>query len=178
MSALNILGKIIGIEAASLTQLQRVLIVTDGTLSDILEAAFLERIRLVKLSQESVLSTRWDAQLNARQGEAFLERKILLQGEKSNKNYVYAESAIALNRLPARFNDELVKSDTPLGLLWLEHKLETFKELLEVRYEPAAERGRHFNCNASDMLLGRSYRVLSAAIPVMIISECFPARMA
>ena len=57
MPALSVLEKLGGIKASSLTQLQRVLIITDGTLSEILEAAFLERIRLVKISQEVVSST-------------------------------------------------------------------------------------------------------------------------
>jgi chorismate-pyruvate lyase len=59
VSALDILEKT-GVEPGALTQLQRILVVTDGTLSDILEAAALERIRLVKLSQETVPSTRSD----------------------------------------------------------------------------------------------------------------------
>jgi chorismate-pyruvate lyase len=174
VSALNILEKLGGVEASSLTQLQRVLIVTDGTLTEILEAAFLERIRLVKISQEIVSFTTPHAHVDYAQGEAFLERKILLQGTKSTKNYVYAESVIAINRLPPRFHEELVRSDTPLGQLWLEHRLETFKELLEVRLERAGERGKHFNCDASGMLLARTYRVSSAAVPVITITECFP----
>jgi len=174
VSALSVLEKLGGIKASSLTQLQRVLVITDGTLTEILEAAFLERIRLVKISQEVVSSTASDAHLNPANGEAFLERKIILQGTKSNKNYVYAESVIAIDRLPPRFHDELVHSDTPLGQLWLEHRLETFKELLEVRYEKAGERSKHFHCDASGMLLARTYRVSSAAVPVMTITECFP----
>ncbi len=174
MSALNILEKLVSIESRSLTQLQRILIVTDGTLTEILEAAFLERIRLVKISQETVSTTTSDAHLVPVRGEVFLERKILLQGTKSNKNYVYAESVIAINRLPPRFDEELVRSDTPLGQLWLEHRLETFKELIGARYERAGERSKHFSCDASAMLLARAYRVSSAAVPVMVISEYFP----
>jgi chorismate-pyruvate lyase len=174
VSALSVLEKLGGIKASSLTQLQRVLIITDGTLSEILEAAFLERIRLVKISQEVVSSTASDAHLNPANGEAFLERKIILQGTKSNNNYVYAESVIAIDRLSPRFHHELVHSDTSLGRLWLEHRLETFKELLEVQYERAGERSKHFHCDTSGMLLARTYRVFSAALPVMTITECFP----
>jgi chorismate-pyruvate lyase len=173
MSALDILKKLEGVDAGSLNPLQRILIVTDGTLTEILEAAFFERIRLIKVAQQAISSTADHVLLMCDQGEALLERKILLQGEKSSKNYVYAESIIAVNRLPPSFRDALLHSDTPLGRLWIEHKLETFKELLKVRYECAGERSQFFNCDNSDMLLARTYRVSSAATPVMLISEYF-----
>jgi chorismate-pyruvate lyase len=76
--------------------------------------------------------------------------------------------------LPPRFDDELVRSNTQLGQLWLEHRLETFKELIEARYEPAGELSTHFSCAASAMLVARTYRVSSASAPVMVISEYFP----
>jgi len=177
MSALDVLEKLKGIEASSLKPLQRVLIITDGTLTEILEANFLERIRLIKVSQQTISSTAAHAQLIPSPGELLLERKILLQGEKSNRNYAYAESIIAINRLPTSFRNELFSSNIPLGRLWLEHKLETFKELLEVRCEQANELCKHFNCKNSDMLLVRTYCVFLAAMPVMLISEYFPVDM-
>jgi chorismate-pyruvate lyase len=174
MSTLDVLEKLEGIEVCSLSPLQRVLIITDGTLTEILEAAFLERIRLVKIAQQTVPSTTAHIQLAPAPREFFLERKILLQGTKSNKNYVYAESIIALDRLPASFRNDLINSDTSLGRLWLEHKLETFKELLEVKCERANDLCEHFNCKKSDMLLVRTYQVASTAVPIMLISEYFP----
>jgi len=175
MSALDVLEKLKGIEARSLNPLQRILVITDGTLTEILEAAFFERIRLIKISQQIVPSTAAHAQLAPAPGKNLLERKILLQGTKSNKNYVYAESTIALDRLPTSFHDALTHSDTSLGRLWLEHKLETFKELLEVKQEQANELSKHFHCEVSQMLLVRTYRVISAGAPIMVISEYFPS---
>ena len=55
-----------------------------------------------------------------------------------------------------------------------QHRLETFKELLELQYERADERSKHFNCDVSAMLLARTYGVFSAGVPVMTITECFP----
>jgi chorismate-pyruvate lyase len=174
ISTLDILEKLEGIEANSLNPLQRILIITDGTLTEILEATFLEQICLIKIAQQTIAPTAAHVQLAPVSGDIFLERKILLQGVKSSKNYVYAESIIALNRLPPLFGKELMNSNTSLGRLWLEHKLETFKELLEVRQEKADDLSKHFNCKTSDILLVRTYRVISAAAPIMIISEYFP----
>ena len=52
MSAIDILARLNGFDVKSLDPLQRVLLVTDGTLTEILEANFFERIRLVKVSRE------------------------------------------------------------------------------------------------------------------------------
>jgi chorismate-pyruvate lyase len=176
MSALDVLETLEGIEAGSLNPLQRILIITDGTLTEILEANFLERICLIKVSQQTISSTAVHTRVAPHPGEALLERKILLRGQGSNKNYVYAESIIAINRLPTSFRNELMNSDVSLGRLWLEHKLETFKELPEVKCVQAGKLCEHFDCENSDMLLMRTYYVFLATMPVMVISEYFPVR--
>lgn len=174
MSAIDVLTKLDGFDVSSLDPLQRVLLVTDGTLTEILEANFFERISLVKISQEVTSATASHALLDPRPGEAVIERKILLQGERSHRNYAYAESLIAVDRLSRSFRDELLNSSTPLGRLWLEHKLETFKELAEVRWQRADRLCDYFECADSAPLLVRTYRVFSFTRPVMVITEYFP----
>jgi len=174
MSAIDVLTKLDGFDVSSLDPLQRVLLVTDGTLTEILEANFFERIRLVKISQEAISATGSYALLDPRPGEGLIERKILLQGEKSHRNYAYAESLIAVDRLSRSFRDELLNSTTPLGRLWLEHKLETFKELPELGWHRADHLCHYFECADSAPLLVRTYRVFSFTRPVMVITEYFP----
>jgi chorismate-pyruvate lyase len=175
MSAIDILEKLEGVEAYSLEPLQRVLLITDGTLTEILEAMFLERIRLIKVFQQSISAAAAPARLAPDPKETLLERKIILQGIKSNRNYVYAESVIAIERFDPLFRDALLNSDIPLGRLWVEHKLETYKELLDVRCQRANDLCQYFKCEASTLLLVRTYCVFSAAKPVMIISKHFLA---
>jgi len=176
MSAIDVLASLSGLDVNSLEPLQRVLLVTDGTLTEILEANFFERIRLVKVSQRVISATASHALLDPNPGEVLIERKILLQGEGSRRNYAYAESLIAVDRLGSSFRDELLDSDTPLGRLWLEHKLETFKELQEVRCRRANGLSHYFECADGALLLDRTYRVFSASRPVMVITEYFPVK--
>src|SRR5271167_196927 len=174
LSAIDILASLNGFDVKSLEPLQRVLLVTDGTLTEILEANFFERIRLVKISQRVISATASHVLLEPDPGEALIDRKILLQGEESHRNYAYAESLIAVDRLGQSFHDQLLDSNTPLGRLWLEHKLETFKELKEGRSQPASGLSHYFECSEAAPLLVRTYRVFSAAKPVMVITEHFP----
>jgi len=174
MSAIDVLASLNGFDVNWLEPLQRVLLVTDGTLTEILEANFFERIRLVKISQNVISATASHGLLDPNPGEVLIERKILLQGEGSHRNYAYAESLIAVDRLDPSFRNELLDSDTPLGRLWLEHRLETFKELHEVRCQRANALCQYFECDDATPLLVRTYRVFSGSRPVMIITEHFP----
>jgi chorismate-pyruvate lyase len=164
-----------GIEWHALDPLQRVLLVTDGTVTAILEAAFLESIQVVKLTQEVVKATRSHALLQSSPGEAIVERRVLLRGAATGRNYVYAESLIAVSRMGPAFCRLLFDSDTPLGQLWLDQKLETYKEIVEMRGVAGGPEAEYFEGGGSEILM-RKYRVYSGGIPVMIISEHFPRK--
>ncbi|HEX4080064.1 MAG TPA: chorismate pyruvate-lyase family protein [Rhizomicrobium sp.] len=176
MSALDVLDGIPGIEARTIDPLQRILLITDGTLTEMLEANFLERIELVKLSQRMVEARTSQARLVASPRESLLERRILLRGSPSGKTYVYAESIIAVERLSAAFRDELLHSDVSLGRLWQKHRLETYKQLATVSCSPAGALAIHFGCAENSPLLSRSYHVFCDGRPTMLISEYFPAQ--
>ena len=174
MSTIDLLEKLKDMGIGSLDPLQRILLIADGTLTEILEAAHLEPIQLVKIAQERVPATTAHAALVPTLHENMLTRKILLQGRQSGKPYVYAESVIAVERLSPAFQDELLNSDIPLGRLWLKHRLETFKELPVFSRQPADDLGTHFGPAAPASLLARNYRVFSGGKPVMLIGEYFP----
>jgi chorismate-pyruvate lyase len=162
-------------DASSLDLLQRVLLVSDGTLTDTLEAAFLEPISLRKIAIQVVPARRALPELDVLAGEQLMERKSLLCGESSGRAYVYAESVLVLDRLPSRFREELVESDMPIGRLWSEHKLETWKELLTMSRHPMCGLAAHFQTAPESDCLVRSYRVISGGRPLMAITEHFPA---
>jgi chorismate-pyruvate lyase len=174
-SQIRKLGPLDGIAWHTLDPLQRVLLVTDGTVTAILEAAFLESIQVVKLTQEIVQATRSHALLQSSPEEAIVERRVLLRGVVTGRNYVYAESLIAVNRMGPAFCRLLFDSDTPLGQLWLDQKLETYKEIVEMRSAAGGPGAEYLEGDGSEILM-RKYRVYSGGIPVMIISEHFPRK--
>ena len=173
-SATDLLAKLKGLDISSLEPLQRVLLVTDGTLTEILEAAFLERIQLVKVLQQVVSSHEC---LEWEDNEPVIERGVLLRGERSRRNYVYAKSLIAIDRLQPAFRQDLLEANIPLGRLWLEHKLETYKEIIDVRSQSVGKLSCYFECLDAAVLLIRSYRVFCARQLTMIITEHFPVGM-
>jgi chorismate-pyruvate lyase len=162
------------IDLSTLHSFCRVLLTTDGTLTEILEAYFLERIQLVKVS-EVLLSTAHSIPiLDVRPGDEIIERKILLQGAHSKINYVYAESTIVVNEIAIELRHDLLHSKTSIGRLWIEHKMETFKEMVDVCRENAGTTARFFGVDFETPILSRTYRVFSNRKPVIMITEKFP----
>ncbi|MEH2232810.1 MAG: chorismate pyruvate-lyase family protein [Nostoc sp.] len=162
------------IEPLKLSSFQRILLTTDGTLTEILEAYLLEKIQLVKLSEKVVKNTKYIPALDLDIGTQVIERKILLQGKISLNNFIYAESTIVPERLDTKLKDRLIKSQEPMGRVWLEHKLETFKEIIDSAIETAEDLSEFFNIAREDKMLSRTYRVFSNKKPIIMITEKFP----
>jgi chorismate-pyruvate lyase len=162
------------IEPSKLSQIQRIILIADGTLTKILEAFLFEKINLVKISEELIKSNFDIAPLAVKANEEIIIRKILLQGKDSKTNWIYAKSIIAIGRLSEEHRNKLINSMQTIGKLFLENRTETFKEIIDIQKEPARNMSNYFNITSSDNMLSRTYRVFSHGKPIMIITEKFP----
>jgi len=165
-------------DARSLGLIQRVMLATDGTLTDTVQAIFNEPIGLKKLTISVAPSREPIDVLALEAGEPIMERRVLIFGETTGRTYVYAESILAVRRLPESFRAALLTSNEPLGRLWSRHKLETWKDLLSVTSGPPRHPDSFFSVNDSRELITRTYRLLSGGHPLMRITEYFPAAYA
>ena len=78
------------------------------------------------------------------------------------------------DRLDPKFKDQLLNSAKPIGKLWLEYRVETFKEIVDLSQELAGNLAEDFKINKDENLFSRTYRVFSQNQPVMMITEKFP----
>ncbi len=157
-----------------LSPFQRILLTTDGTVTEILEAQFYEQIDLVKLFQETRITAIDIPYLEIKSGTEVLVRKILLRGKDSIKNYIYAESILVPKHLDSSLQTGLHSTDKPIGRLMIESKTETFREILSCKKENADELAEHFGQSQTSILISRTYRILSDHKPVILITEKFP----
>lgn len=162
------------IDPSRLSTFQRIILTTDGTLTEILEAYLYEKIKLVKLAEAFIPLAEDLSLLQVETGTPVIERRILLQGKISHRNWVYAESVIIPDRLDERYRERLLKSEESIGRLWLEHRVETFKEIVDSCREVAGSQAEYFRIHPTDLLLSRTYRVFSHGQPIMLITEKFP----
>lgn len=164
------------IDPSSLSTFQKILLTTDGTVTNILEAYTQEQINVIKLAETLVSAVEEIPVLEAKRGVQVIERKILLQGNISRKNYLYAESIIVPDRLEESFQDALLNSRAPIGKLLLQYQVETFKEIVDTGTAAIGKLAEYFPTTKEDKMLFRTYRVFANRQPVMMITEKFPEK--
>jgi chorismate-pyruvate lyase len=157
------------LEDASLSLLQKALLVTDGTLTQLLEVFTGETIRVRKLGQS--VGQGGPALLAVGADEPVISRRILLCGDR--RAYLHAESWLVPARMPADLRDSMQATDTPIGQLWKAARLETFREIVDFRRETSPEISGLLGSGAG--ILARSYLVNTAGRPMSLIVERFPA---
>ena len=164
-----------GIDPKSLPVLQRLVLTADGTVTDLLEAYCGERMLVTVLRQEVVglatVEPHHKARLGAGDG---LRREIVLRGETSGRCQIYADSIIALDRIPVLVRDGLIEKAKGIGHLLLEHRIHTFKEIVECRRETAGSLAKLFEIAEDATLLSRTYIVFMDRVGSMLITEKIP----
>lgn len=155
------------------TRFQRVLLGTDGTVTNILEAYADEPVEVVKLLQVFDTANGGDADLLVADDEV-LRRRVLLRGTRTHRCLLYAEAVVVLHRVDPVVLDGLIQTDKPVGVLLKEARTETFREILHIDREPAAATAEHFGIDATAELICRTYRIMAGRRPIILITEKFP----
>lgn len=158
-----------------LTRFQRILVGTDGTVTHILEAFADEPIEARKLSQELDAAGPGEAPLELPVASPVLRREVVLRGQRSGRNLLYAQAVVVAARVHLDLLNALLSTDVPIGRLLAQHRVETFREILSVTQEPAGACAAHFGIGPTDELVCRTYRIVSRGQPIMLITERFPS---
>lgn len=153
-----------------LSLFQRVLLATDGTVTDLVALYAGEPIRVQKLEQ-SIRHELCDV-LECAAPTALLHRSILLCG--TAKNFLYAESVFVLHRLAPSMQQQMLETDRPIGLLWKQERLESFREAFDQTIAPCARIARHFDVAEATPFVSRTYVVHHARRPLGMITERWP----
>ncbi|MEH2144297.1 chorismate--pyruvate lyase family protein [Nostoc sp.] len=159
---------------AVLSSFQKILLTNNGTITDLIEIYTGESIKVKKLSEKIIKLNNALLPMQLDNNTKVLDRKILLQGGVSGRNYIYAESSIVLERLDKQVRQDLLTTTKPIGKIWLENKVGIFKENLEIGRLPAQELAPYFNIAPDANLLFRTYCVVSNQKYTMMITEKFP----
>jgi chorismate-pyruvate lyase len=147
---------------------------TDGTVTRLLEAYVGEPIVVTKILQAFDTADDGDEDLDLPSGTRVLRRRVLLRGGRSGQTWLYAEAVVAPARLPGTLLERLLCTDEPIGVLLAEDRTETFREILRVNREPAGSCGAYFGCGGDAEIFARTYRIVTAGQPMILITEKFP----
>lgn len=156
------------ISLADLPALLRTLLVTDGTVTKVLEAFFWEPVNVNALKLEVSCAPQAIPWLNLARGEEILSRHVELRGARSGNAYAGAFSVVKLTAFDRDLRDALVHGSVGIGVLLRESGLETYREILAVGVEPTTAG------EARELRVYRTYRITRAKQPVILIRESFP----
>jgi len=176
------------LDLASLPPVLRTLLTTDGTVTETLAALHGEEVGVRVLEQGYVPQAEDEAPELAPAGTRVvarvLDRTIVLVGAESGRAYTVARSRIVPEALPAGLQAGLLERREPIGKLMLEHRLETFREIVDCGRCPAGRAPRlgetapgALGISADAPVAWRTYRVISGGRPVMSITEVFPENL-
>lgn len=155
---MNTLDILRGLEKEKkLSSLERVLAVTDGSVTHMLEAHF-GPVRIRTLSQEVKEAGVLANELNVAKTDSVNFREVEIV-DQFGRVLVRARSWTPLKRLEPEFKDDLMKADVPIGKLLVKHHIEARRELLDAR----VERGR----------IVRTYDIIRNGEVLMRVEERF-----
>jgi chorismate-pyruvate lyase len=155
------------IPLAELPPLLRTLLVTDGTVTKVLEAYFWEPVDVRAEYLEVVRAERPIPWLNLDANQQVLARRVQLIGEQSGTLYAEAFSVVRLDELDPGLQQSLVEGSVGIGVLLRESGLETYREIMTVGVEPGAD-------GQGGEWVYRTYRITCDKKPVILIRESFP----
>ena len=158
----------------TLSPFQRALLVIDGTVTKFIEAYTMEPVAVVRLSQEEVELSEEHRWLEAPRGTVVVARQVLLRGKYSRTFYAYAVSLIVRDRIRATMRERLDLDGESLGRILLSQRTESRREVLWYGRERVSDLPETVRREYEGDFISRTYRVIAAGLPMMMITERFP----
>jgi beta-ribofuranosylaminobenzene 5'-phosphate synthase len=159
-----------------LSPVQKILLGTDGSVTQLLESVTGHPVSVRTREQEVVKADTLAAErLNITPGDAVNHRIVELLDAATGEVLVYAESQTPVARLAPEFRDDLMKADIPIGRIIERHHIEARREILTARVTPAKDDvSGIFSICRNEPLLMRQYQIIHGGKPLIFIEEQFP----
>ncbi len=162
---------------SALTLFQKILLATDGTVTDLLSLYTGHTIHARKINHaigvnQNVHAKAIASGLRCDSAATLLHRKIVLGSP--TEDLLYAESFFIFDRFSARIQKALVETEQPIGWLWKEEKLEMYREVVDVRLETSPEISNLLSVAPETLLVTRAYLIYNQQQHLGVINETFP----
>lgn len=163
-------------QAGRISPVQKFLLGTDGSVTQLLESITGKKVIIRTLVQKIMPADPAAAEnLNISEGDPVNYRVVEIGTGKGGEVLIYAISHTPVNRLSPEFRDDLLKADIPIGRIIKQHHIEARREILNARVSPATEDAeRVFGICKCEPVLSRQYRIIHDKKPLIFIEEQFP----
>jgi chorismate-pyruvate lyase len=158
-----------------LSDVERILVVSDGTFTYQLETFVREPIGVEILSNQLSPLSQNDAQLlSCSKGNLAWDRRTLLRGRISGAAFSYATSLINDEGLNPDFRAELRVTQSGIGHIMAKYRMGTFRELLTYHCDTKPDYGHYLTNFKDSTFLSRTYRIVFEGRPIMVVTENIP----
>jgi beta-ribofuranosylaminobenzene 5'-phosphate synthase len=166
----------IEVSSGSLSSFQILLLLTDGSVTTLLEAITGDEVIVKTLSQTVIPADEPIASLLAvRPGAAVNYRVVDLKNRRTGEVLISAISHTPLERLEPGFKDDLMRADIPIGKILKLHNIEARREISDIQaFSADASIATRFGVTAGTPFLSRNYLIIRHDKPFMAIEEMFP----
>jgi beta-ribofuranosylaminobenzene 5'-phosphate synthase len=163
-------------EVGRISPVQKFLLGTDGSVTQLLESVTGKKVVIRTLVQRVEPADRKTADnLSIAEGDPVNYRIVEIRTGDTGDVLIYAISHTPLSRLSPEFRDDLMKADIPIGRIIQQHHIEARRQILNARVIPATEEtGRVFSIARNEPVLSRQYQIIHSGKPLIFIEEQFP----
>jgi beta-ribofuranosylaminobenzene 5'-phosphate synthase len=159
-----------------LSPVQKMLLGTDGSVTNLLEVITGSAIEIETMAQE-VVAADWPiaSELGIDVGDEVNHRVVKLKKAGTDEPLIYAISHTPLKRLEPGFKDDLIRADIPIGTILKKHQIESRRDIAGAKAVLADQKmSQIFNIFPKELLLSRNYRIFRHGQPLISITETFP----
>jgi beta-ribofuranosylaminobenzene 5'-phosphate synthase len=163
-------------EVGRLSPVQKILLSTDGSVTQMLEVITGSSVRLETQSQHvEPADAETAGVLQCRAGEEVNHRVVTIRRDPSGEVLLTAASHALVARLPPEFREDLMRADIPIGKILLRHRIEARREIREIRASPADQgTAGILGILRGEPVLSRRYEIIHRGAPLLSIREQFP----
>jgi beta-ribofuranosylaminobenzene 5'-phosphate synthase len=159
-----------------LSKAQRLLLMTDGSVTTLLEVLTGKPVVVTTLLQQVVKAdTDRAVDLDITEGDSINYRVVVLMNEDDDRALIHAESYTPIARLQKEFRHDLMKADIPIGRILAQRKIESRREIRRIETTLNEELCDLFNVPRDIPLLSRTYDIISNCMVLIRITETFPS---
>lgn len=160
----------------NLDSIHKVLLSTDGTLTILLTAFLGEEISLTHQTQEIFFKSHCP-QLDTSPDERILKRRVILSTSETNRQLVYCDSEIAIDRIDPEIRDRLLRDKESIGRIIRSAQMETFRQMISWGVRDVSDNPEILKYFDESSMLYRTYSITMGGRPSMIITEYFSHRL-
>lgn len=163
-----------GFDFATLPPILRLLLVTDGTVTKMLEAYLWEAIEVELLFHALIPSEQAYPEIGIKPGDVILLQKTVLRGKITGSAYAYAVTIMRSEHFRPDIVRDLVATKKGVGEMLRDQREATFSELVSIDQDSAGEAAGVLGVDPNPPAMTRHYRLSHGGAPTIKISEIFP----